>query len=281
MVIVAPSETRTAAAPLPPEPSRARLAARDLAEGLAKSWMWTALALEDIRLRYRGSMLGPFWLTISTVVMAAGMGLVYSQVFRVQTESYVPYLTVGLILWQLIASLINEGCEVFVRAESVIQQVPIAFSIHVYRSVCRNVIILAHSLIVIPPMLLLFGIRVDWHVLEIIPGLALLIANGVWITLLLGVFGTRFRDISPIVGNFMQVLFFLTPIIYPIEALREWRGIATWNPFFAAIDVVRAPLLGTVPEGSSWVILVLWTLVGSALAFALFARFRGRIAYWI
>jgi ABC-type polysaccharide/polyol phosphate export permease len=168
-----------------------------------------------------------------------------------------------------------------VSAQSVIQQVPIPFSIHVYRSVCRNFLVLAHSLLIVPIGLIGFGIPIDWHILEIIPGLLLLAINGVWISFVLGVFGTRFRDIPPIVANFMQVLFFLTPVLYPVEALHEWRAIAIYNPFFAAIDVIRAPLLGAVPADTSWIVLLIWTVVGCAFGFARFARFRARIAYWV
>jgi ABC-type polysaccharide/polyol phosphate export permease len=266
---------------LPPIPSEAAVAWRDLTEGFSKSWMWIALALQDIRLRYRGSMLGPFWLTISTLVMAGAMGVVYAKVFRTDVKSYLPYLTIGLIVWQLIASLVNEGSEVFVRAESVIQQVPIPFSIHVYRSVCRNFIVLAHSLLIVPIGIVIFSIPVDWNVLAIIPGFLLLAVNGVWVSFLLGVFGTRFRDIPPIVANFLQVLFFLTPVLYPVAALGEWGWMATYNPFFAAVDVLRAPLLGLPPAEGSWIMLLVSNLLGCVVAFAVFARFRGRIAYWI
>lgn len=263
------------------EPGRAALAWRDLIEGFTRSWMWTALAVQDIKLRYRGSMLGPFWLTISTIVMALGMGLVYSKVFSMHAGSYLPYLTMGLILWQLLATLVNEGSEVFVSAQSVIQQVPIPFSIHVYRSVCRNFLVLAHSLLIVPIGVIAFGIPIDWHILEIIPGFLLIAINGVWVTFVLGVIGTRFRDIPPIVANFMQVLFFMTPVLYPVEALKEWQPIATYNPFFCAIDVIRAPLLGATPAETSWAVLLVWTVISTGVGFALFAKFRSRIAYWV
>jgi ABC-2 type transport system permease protein/lipopolysaccharide transport system permease protein len=282
MAFATPAALRNDITDLAPiEPRRAALAWHDLSEGFARSWMWIALAIQDIKLRYRGSVLGPFWLTISTLVMAGGMGIVYAQVFSMDVATYLPYLTMGLILWQLLAALVNEGCEVFVAAQSVIQQVPVPFSIHVFRSVCRNFLVLAHSLLIVPIGIVAFRVSVDWHVLEIIPGFLLLAINGVWVTFALGVFGTRFRDIPPIVANFMQVLFFLTPVMYSVDALKEWRPIATYNPFFAAIDVIRAPLLGGVPAETSWIVLLAWTVVGSAFGFALFARFRARIAYWI
>jgi ABC-type polysaccharide/polyol phosphate export permease len=265
----------------PPMPGRTTLAWRDLVDGWHKHWMWRALAVQDIKLRYRGSMLGPFWVTISTLVMVVAMGAIYSQLFHVDVKSYVPYLTLGLIIWQLLSSIITEGCEIFLQSTSVIQQVPIPFSVYVYRGVCRNFMVLTHNLILVPVGLILFAIPVGWRVVELFPALLLLAVNGVWITVFLGLISTRFRDIPPIVASFLQVLFFVTPVIWPVEALGDWRAVATFNPLFAAIDVVRAPLLGLPTAEGSWIILGIVTILGSVGSFALFARFRSRIAYWI
>jgi ABC-2 type transport system permease protein/lipopolysaccharide transport system permease protein len=269
----------TAAWPAPP--GAASMAWRDLADGVGKTWMWPTLALQDVKLRYRGSVLGPFWLTISTLLMVAGMGVIYSQLFQVELRSYLPFLAVGLIVWQFLSGMISEGCETFLREALVIQQVPIPFSIHAYRSVVRNLIVLAHNLVIIPIGIVAFALPVDWHLLAILPALAVLALNGLWISILLGMLSARFRDIPPIVGSLLQVLFFLTPVIWPLSALKEWRIIATANPFFAAVDVLRAPLIGVATAPSSWPVLLATTIVGCALAFVMFARFRSRIAYWV
>jgi ABC-type polysaccharide/polyol phosphate export permease len=282
MVVVAGSGiVGDAAAEWPPAPSRAAAAWRDLSTGFAKHWVWTALAMQDIRLRYRGSVLGPFWMTISTLVMVVAMGVVYAHLFRTDSRSYVPYLTLGLVVWQLLSNLITEGCNTFIHAENVIQQVPIPFSIYAYRAVCRNLIVLAHSLVIVPFVMLFFAVPVGWSLCEAVAGIALLAVDGVWISLFLGMLSVRFRDVPPIVASFLQVCFFMTPVFWPIEALGRWQPIAELNPLFAAIDVVRAPLVGRPIAPYSWAVLLLATAIGAALTFALFARFRSRIAYWV
>src|SRR5437879_9847490 len=110
MVSVASSEIESEVE-LPAPASHAALAWHDLAGGFVKVWMWWALAWQDIRLRYRGSVLGPFWLTISTLVMVVAMGLIYSQLFRMEIATYLPFLTLGLITWQWLSATITEGCE--------------------------------------------------------------------------------------------------------------------------------------------------------------------------
>jgi ABC-type polysaccharide/polyol phosphate export permease len=282
MLFVVRSGTATGSAqalPIPlPKPAAAW---RDLVDGMSKSWIWSALALQDIKLRYRGSVLGPFWLTVSTIVMAAAMGLIYSKLFGVDIHAYLPYLVIGLVIWQFISGIVTEGGETFLRAQNVIQQIPMPFSLHAYRTVCRNLLVLAHSFVVIPIGLLAFHITVDWHVVETAAGLALLAINGVWISILLGMLSARFRDIPPIVANFMQVGFFVTPVFWPIDSLGDWKRIVALNPLFAGIDVVRSPLLGAAVNESSWIVLICATVLGCSITFALFARFRTRIAYWI
>jgi ABC-type polysaccharide/polyol phosphate export permease len=269
------------AAEWPAPPSRAVVAWRDLAEGWRRRWMWSALALQDIKLRYRGSLLGPFWVTISTLVMVVAMGVIYPLLFHVAARGYIPYLALGLIVWQLLSSLTLEGCDTFLREQSVIQQVPVPFSIHAYRCVCRNFLVLAHNLAIVPLGMIVLGIPPSWRVLEIIPALVLIAVNGLWISIVFGMVSARFRDVPPIVASFMQVLFFLTPVIWSVGALGGARHLLVLNPFVAAIDVVRSPLLGVAPADTSWLILLAATVLGCLGGFALFARFRTRIAYWI
>jgi len=264
-----------------PAASRTAEALSDLFAGFTRTWMWSALAYQDIKLRYRGSLLGPFWITFTNLVLLVAMGTIYAALFKMETSTYIPYLMTGLLVWQFLSTVITEGCSTFTAAQDVIQQVPLPFSIQAYRTVYRNLIVLAHNAVIIPFGLILFGVPVNWRVLEIIPALLVLCVNGLWISLLLGTISTRFRDVPPIVANAVQVVFFVTPIFWPIDAVGRWKPVLMLNPAFAAIDVVRGPLLGEATSPLSWPILLICTVVGATLGFGFFVRFRERIAYWI
>lgn len=263
------------------EPSPLLLALQDIASGTAKSWIWVTLAMQDIKLRYRGSTLGPFWLTISTIVLMCSMGLIYSTLFSMDVKSYLPYLGLGFITWGYISSTVNEGCGTFTNAESVIQTVPMPFFVHAWRTVCRNIIVFAHNIIIIPVLLIVFQIPITWRIFELVPALAFYVLNGLWISVFFGMLSARFRDVPPIITNFLQVLFFLTPVIFPVSAMGHFRSFADFNPAFAAIDVVRAPLLGVPTNDYSWPMLTAITVTGCVGTLLIFARFRSRIAYWI
>jgi ABC-type polysaccharide/polyol phosphate export permease len=228
-------------------------------------------------------VLGPFWVTLTNLVMIVAMGTIYSSLFHTEMATYLPYVMVGLLIWQFISGLIVDGCATFTAAADVIQQVPMPFSVQAYRVIYRNLLLLAHNAIIIPFGLAIFAVPVTWHLLDVVPALVVLSVNGLWITLLLGTISARLRDIPPIVANIVQVVFFLTPIFWPMHAISgdHLKQLLILNPFFAALDVMRAPLLGLPPEPTSWPILLACTVIGSLCGFAFFIRFRERITYWI
>jgi ABC-type polysaccharide/polyol phosphate export permease len=235
-----------------------------------------------LRLRYRGSVLGPLWQTVTTIVMIGAMGLIYARLFHTRLNNYLPMLTVGLILWQFISGMITEGCSTFYSVQGVIQQVKLPFSLHAYRLVYRNILVLAHNLVIVPIVLALYPPPIAWPRLALLlPGMALIVINGISLSFLLGMISARFRDVPPIVANIVQVVFFVTPIFWSAEALGSFRWWAEINPIFSAIDVIRAPLLGQPTAPYSWQILAVVSIFLAAGSFAFFSRFRSRIAFWV
>lgn len=266
----------------PDRTARMAAAVSDLVEGFSRSWLWMALAHQDMRLRYRGSLLGPFWQTVTTIVMIGSMGFIYAKLFHTPLETYLPMLTVGLILWQFISGMIIEGCTTFFSAQGIIQQVKLPFSLHVYRLVYRNLLVLAHNFVIVPIVLVLFPQPIAWlRLIAVLPAMAFILLDGVSLSFLLGMISARFRDVPPIVASVVQVVFFVTPIFWSADALGPYRAWAELNPIFAAIDVVRAPLLGQPTAAHSWQVLTAVSVALGAAGFAFFARFRARIAFWV
>jgi ABC-2 type transport system permease protein/lipopolysaccharide transport system permease protein len=262
--------------------TRVALAVADIRDGFAQRWLWMQLAHQDMRLRYRGSMLGPFWQTITTVVLISSMGFIYSKLFHTPMQDYLPLLTVGLIIWNFVAGMITEGCGTFDAVRGIIQQVKLPFSLHAFRLAYRNVLVLAHSFVIIPIVLIIFPHPIAWiRLFEIFPGLLLAAVNGVAISIFLGMMCARFRDVPPIVASVVQVIFFLTPIMWPPSALGSNQWWAVLNPLYTVIDVVRSPLLGMPISPHSWLILTIMTLCNCAFSFMFFSRFRARIAFWV
>lgn len=260
---------------------RLRRSLDDLRHGLLAVDLWGYLGWHDIRQRYRRSLLGPFWLTLSTAIFVGAIGFLYSKFFGQTLVRFLPFVAIGFIVWVMIQTSLNEACLVFVEAESVIKQIRMPFSAHVSRMLCRNAVIFLHNFAIVPAVMLVAGVTPGWALLVLPVSLALLAWNCFWAALLLATVCTRFRDVPPIISSLLQLVFFVSPVIWLPEILGNRGWVAAFNPVHHFMEMFRAPVLdGRVPLVSFGVALAI-ALAGSALALAVFARFRHRLAYWL
>lgn len=261
----------------------------DLSGGWRQRELWGHLGWQDIRQRYRRSVLGPVWITISMAVTAVALGILYAGLFGVPLETLLPHVLVGFIVWAFISGCINEGSEVFIANEGLIKHLPSPISVHVYRLVWRHILFFAHNLIVYAVMLIVFPQPLKWTALAAIPAVLLLMVNGAWVALLAGIVSTRFRDLTPITQSIVQLMFFLTPIVWiyddlinsPNPAVAERARLAEFNPFLHFVEIVRAPMLGNDQLVRHWVVVLVITVVGWILTLVVMRRYRARVAYWV
>jgi len=262
-------------------PRRRAAALEDLATGLRRWRLPAALARLDIRNRYRGSVLGPFWLTLSTAVMVVGLGLLYSSLFKLPLAEYLPFIAVSLIVWNMISQIVTDACTSLTSAEGIIRQMPLPYSVHVLRCVFRNAVITAHSLPLIVVVFLATGTVPGAEALLVLPGLLLVTLNAFFVALFLGMLCARFRDIAPIVGSVMQLAFFMSPVLWKPELLGDRAVWLPLNPFYTLMETVRGPLVEGGVSGIVWFSAIAYTAACGAVALAFFIRFRGRIAFWV
>ena len=122
--------------------ARRTIARKDVGDGLAMSRLALTLGWLDIKLRYRGSILGPFWLTLSTGIMVLSMGVLYSQLFHMELHDYMPYLALSLVLWNALSGIVSDACLCFTAAEGMIRSIRLPFTVYASRVVVRNVLVL-------------------------------------------------------------------------------------------------------------------------------------------
>lgn len=253
----------------------------DLRQGLVGWRLPLALARLDLRNRYRGSVLGPFWLTLSTAVMLTGLGLLYSTLFRLELANYLPFLAVSLILWNTINAMVSEGSNCLIEQESIIRQMPQPYSVHIMRCVIRNALIAAHNLPLIVIVFIVCGYAPGWVALWALPGLALLLLDAFAVATLFGMISARFRDIGPIVGSVMQIAFFMSPVLWKPELLGDKARFLPLNPFYVVMETVRGPLVEGGVSPWLWLAALFYSGLLCGAAFMVFRRFRNRIAFWV
>jgi lipopolysaccharide transport system permease protein len=261
--------------------ARNRFAVNDVLGGLRLWRLALSLGWLDIRLRYRGSVLGPFWLTISTGVMVGALGFLYSALFHMSLRDYLPFLALSQVLWGFLATLVSEACGAFTESEAVIRSFRMPFFLFAIRILVRNVIVLAHNVCVIFVVFLSLMIWPGVTALLAIPALLLWIVGALALSLLLGGICARFRDIVPIVNSVMQIAFFMSPVIWKPEQLGVHAVWLPFNPFYDMLEIVRAPLLGQAAPLLVWVAALVYSGILGGLAWLFFMRTRGRIAFWI
>lgn len=261
--------------------SAAKIISSELLAGLRAWPVWTAMSWDDIRQRYRRSILGPFWITLSMGFFILLLGIIYSRLFHTPLEHYMPYLTVGYIVWGFISSTTSEACNVFYESAGIIKQIKLPYSIYVMRVIWRNFIVFLHTIVIYFPVALYFKVAPSPLMLLVLPGLLLLILNQIWVTIVIGILATRFRDMLPIIGTAISLMMFATPIMWMVGSAENLETIANANPAYHLIDIIRAPALGMLPELLSWEVVVGMTFVGWALAAMLLVRKGRHIVYWL
>lgn len=255
----------------------------DIRSALANHHQITVLGWQDVATRYRRSKVGAFWLTINIGVLIGALGFVFGMLFQQPMAQYLPYLAIGLIFWGFVTATIGEGCISFVAASDTILQIRMPLFTHVARTLWRNLAILCHNLLILPIVFLAFLRPVNWITLLVFPGLLLLILNLTWMMLIVAVISTRFRDATQIIQNFLQVMFYLTPIIWSPSLVPERAGtmVLDLNLFYHLLQIVRAPLLGEIPAATTWITVMLTAVAGWLVALVVFGAYRKRIAYWL
>ena len=255
--------------------------ANDFLRSLRNIRIVTFISLSDLRARYKRSVLGPLWLTLSTAAGSAGLGFIWSQLMHVDAHTLVPAMTAGLILWQLISQPILEATTVFSRQASMIRNLNLPISIHPIQLMFRHLINLAHNAPVFFIIALALGVEPSWNMLLAIPALFLVSLNLFWIVLVVSILGARYRDLEYLIASVMPLLMFVSPVFYRPHYLTFSPRVMWFNPFSHLIELVRYPLLGALPPWYVVLVNLVMLAVGGSLAFWLFNSKRERIPFWL
>jgi ABC-2 type transport system permease protein len=278
-------------------------AMEDIRQGVSQRELWAHLGWQDIKQRYRRSVIGPLWITISMGVTALGLGILYALLFHHPIAVFLPYVTTGFIVWGFINGCLTEGMSTFIMNEGLIKHLPAPLTVYAMRTVWRQTLMLAHNMVVYVIVLAIFfgsldrPYRVDvngqlhpglgWWALLGVVGFVLLALNGTWLTLMFGIISTRYRDIPQVVNSVIQLAFYLTPIVWSPDDLFGSGG-NTWakvvfqlNPLYHFVQVMRAPLIGQHVSVWSWVVVGAITVVGWTMTLVVMRNYRARVSYWV
>lgn len=254
----------------------------DLRASIRKLDLSWSLAWHDVVSRYRGSILGPLWITLSMALMVLGIGFLYSELQHISLTQTLPFVALGIVFWGTMSLVIIEGCDTFVVASSMLSQTSLPIFTFIWRTVLRNLVVLSHHVVIIVAVLIVFGYWRTMNLPLALVGLALTLLNISWMSLATAIASARFRDIPQIVTSVMQFSMFMTPVFWRPDSRSEiMHAVLVFNPFFHMLDSIRGPLLGATPEGQTYLILAGMAVVGWAASFSAFALTRRRIVHYL
>ena len=260
---------------------RPNFAFQDFRKAFSQHLIWLHLGLLDVRQRYRRSVLGPWWVSISMLIFIGVMSLLFSRLFTEPLSEYITFFTAGFMLWSFISTCMNEATEIFRGNSGFIKQIDLPYNIYALKFIAKNFIILAHNFAVYLLVILIFRFNPGWACLWAIPGMLLLVLNMYWICLLIALISTRYRDMVPIINSGVQILFFITPISWMPKLLGENSIMIKLNPFVYYLEIVRQPLLGIVSPFPVWAVMGGLTCVGFVISQVIFRYKRHHIPFWV
>jgi ABC-type polysaccharide/polyol phosphate export permease len=242
---------------------------------------WTKLAWWDYRQQNGRNVLGPLWSIAGLALTVGVLGYVYGALLSYDPRHGYPFVAAGMIAWFFISSCVGGGPFVFLNAAGLIKERPLPISFSVFQYTFRIFIEFCSKFLVFALVALLTLFAPTVQIALLIPGLLLYLLNGLWVTMLFGIAGARYRDISQIIGPLMLIIFLATPILWPADMLSTNSFIARLNPFTHYIDIIREPLLGNVPSMISYVMVTVIAAAGWIVTLLAFARNKDRIVFWL
>jgi lipopolysaccharide transport system permease protein len=250
-------------------------------------FFWLSLVKMDLQLRYRRSMLGIGWSLLHPLASAVVLCVAFREFLQIRdpVSVYVPFLMVGLTWWGYVSGVTIQGCQCFVDAESYIRQHSIPMAVYPLRNALGNMIHFIIGVTVVLIMVWYFRGFGNLPALVMLPfSLSLLLAFGWAVSVLTGYVNTAFRDIQHLFNIGFQLLFYLTPIIYPPGSLSQKRleQLMEYNPLVPFLVIVREPILeGRVPPLQTFMTATLATLVVMAGALLLLQRLQKRVILYL
>lgn len=253
----------------------------ELKKSLLSHEQWLYMAVQDIKLRYRRSIIGPWWVTLSTGIMILMLGLLWSHIFNQSIKNYLPYFAIGFVTWNWISAQILDSANGFKEFQGIIRQISLPFPIFVLRLNVRQGIILLHNSLIIFIVFAVLGKNFYWISLIAIPQLLLIQLNLTFLSIIITIFCTRYQDMTQVINVCTQIIFFFTPIIWQIETLKNRIFLTEWNPIYHWIELIRAPLLGNFPTLNDYMYSSISLIVLSGFSIFYLGRYRSRIALWL
>jgi lipopolysaccharide transport system permease protein len=250
-------------------------------------YFWMALVRNDLRNRYRRSVIGIGWSLLQPIAMTIVLCIFFGKMFQQDIPTFAPFLLSGLTFWGFIIAVVMQGCHCFLQGESYIRQHPAPLAIYPLRTTLGAGF---HFLLG-----LAIAVALVWYengfgnlpaLLSLVPTLALLFVVGWSLAVCTGIANVMFQDSQHLIEVLMQILFYATPIFWVPEVLLlhqpRLARLVQMNPFAMLLELIRQPLLyGQFPSAWAVGMSALTGLAAVSAASLALRRFEKRMIFYL
>lgn len=254
----------------------------DIQSGLDRTEIWKTFAWDEIKNRYRRSVLGLAWIVVSYLVLVLTISIFFGGFSSLESRRFTYHVALGFAAFSYLVGNLTDGCQLFRGAATWIKSTNLPHSIYVFKSIARSLFAFSLQILTAIAFMVCLGWRPSVHLLWVIPAVGVFLINSFWIQLVFGYVATRWPDIDHLIGATTRVMFFVSPVMWVLEE-REGlvRTVASWNPFTHFIEIFRVPFFGEAASAQTWAIVGAWTVGGWAIALLAAGRMRRRLTYWV
>jgi ABC-2 type transport system permease protein len=250
---------------------------------------WT-LAVLEFRLKFFGSVLGYFWQLMRPLLLFGVLYFVFTELVRLGggVNNYPVILLMGIIIYSFYSEATGTAVGSVPDRESLVRKVHFPRLVIPLSVVLTTFLNFVLNFIVVIVFVLASGISPTWSWLEIVPLVAALALLSTGVGTLLAALFVRYRDVRPIWDVILQISFYGSPILYPIEKIPEegLRRLIMCNPLAVIVQQARhaivdagAPSAAEAMGGAVWLLIPLGLLVGvCVLGYVVFDRSAPHIA---
>jgi len=259
-----------------------KAAFRDIIDGVLLAPLWLTLGWEQTISRFRRTVLGPFWLTANLLAMAFALSFIMGGLLgNGNWRSNFALIISGILCWSITGGYLPDASNTFISAGDLMNTMRLPLTFHVLLMLYKNFINFLAQLIALWVLLFLFKMG-SIPSISLIFGLPIVLINGAFISMIIAMPATRFRDIYQSVGFGSQILFFLTPVFWSPEQMQGKRSIILkLNPFAHLLELIRQPVLGRTPSLIHWEWGIGLMVVLGATAVTMLTLYRKRIVFWL
>lgn len=243
-----------------------------------RSYIWRT-ALADVRTRYAGSGLGPFWNILQPLALIIIFTIVFSTIMKREGTlgvHYTIYLCSALLPWIAFGECLTRGTNSFIANAIYLRKLPIPEQVFVAQAAVSTCISLSISFTLLIVLSIMLGHLPSWHWLLLPLPLGLFIAMAFGIGMMLGTLNAFIRDIGQIVPIIVQIGFWSYPIVYVERFLPEGiQKILPFNPVYPFLHSIRDLFVErAIPDPLMWGLMLFWTGLAGALGYLVLRRLR-------